>query len=236
MTRSIAFIATCVVTMSTANVFAAIITLPTSLKPGDKYRLAFVTSGIRNAASSNIADYNTFVTNSANSVPALAILGTSWKVIGSTETVDARDNTNTVPSTVTGGSLGVPIFLLNDTKLVESNDDLWDGSIIFALDRTELDTVTPSPLVFTGTGRNGTAFLSTFFASTFVRSGETFFIGSRWVEGAFVNSPLSLYPFYAISGELLVIPEPCTFTLLLTALMVVGVMYRGRKQYAAHRC
>ena len=49
--------------------------------------------------------------------------------IASTALVDARDNTSTVPSTATGGSLGVPIFLLNDMKLVDSNDDLWNGSL-----------------------------------------------------------------------------------------------------------
>ncbi len=111
------------VLFSAANVFAAIITLPTSLNLGDEYRLAFVTSGTRDATSSDIADYNTFVTNAANAVPALASLGTTWTAIGSTATVDARDNTNTVPSTVNGGSVGVPIFLLNDTKLVDSNND-----------------------------------------------------------------------------------------------------------------
>jgi len=47
--------------------------------------------------------------------------------------------TNTVPSTVTGGSLGVSIFLLNDTKLADNNDDLWDGSIDVFFNRTELD-------------------------------------------------------------------------------------------------
>ena len=76
MTRSITFIAACVVMMTAANVFAAIITQPTSLNPGDTYRLAFVTSTVRDATSTNIADYNTFVTLAANAVPALASLGT----------------------------------------------------------------------------------------------------------------------------------------------------------------
>ena len=66
MTRSIAFIAACAVLMSAANVFAAIITLPTSLSPGEEYRLAFVTSGTRDATATDIADYNTFVTDAAN--------------------------------------------------------------------------------------------------------------------------------------------------------------------------
>ena len=33
--------------------------------------------------------------------------------------------------------LAVPIFLLNDTKLVDSNDDLWDGTLDVPLSITE---------------------------------------------------------------------------------------------------
>ena len=40
-------------------------TVPTTLSPGDQYRLAFVTSTTTAATSSNIADYNTFVNNLA---------------------------------------------------------------------------------------------------------------------------------------------------------------------------
>jgi hypothetical protein len=97
------------------------ITVPTSLNPGDEYRLAFVTSAERNGASSAIASYNAFVTSMANTQPALASLGTTWKAIGSTATVDARDNTGTNP--VVDGA-GVPIFLLNDTLLANDNFDL----------------------------------------------------------------------------------------------------------------
>ena len=52
------------VTLGTASaVQAAIVTVPTGLNPGDQYRLVFVTSGTRDATSTNIADYNTFVAN-----------------------------------------------------------------------------------------------------------------------------------------------------------------------------
>ena len=59
----------------TAGSAAAIpITVPTSLSPGDQYRLAFVTSSTRNATSSDIGVYNTFVDTVAETVPALAAL------------------------------------------------------------------------------------------------------------------------------------------------------------------
>ncbi|MBI1923977.1 hypothetical protein HYR99_06980 [Candidatus Poribacteria bacterium] len=91
------------------------ITVPTSLTPGAQYRLAFVTSTTRDALSSNIADYNTFVSNAANAVPELAALGTTWRAIASTLTSDAR----------TDFFHSVPIFLLNDTQLSQTFDLLF---------------------------------------------------------------------------------------------------------------
>jgi hypothetical protein len=102
------------------------ITQPSGLTPGAEYRLAFLTSTTRDATSSNIEDYNTFVTNAAAAVPELAALNTTWKAIASTAAVDARDNSDTRPSGVSGGSLGARIFLLNDTLLTNNNDALWN--------------------------------------------------------------------------------------------------------------
>ncbi|MFM7909129.1 MAG: PEP-CTERM sorting domain-containing protein, partial [Microcystis sp.] len=39
---------------------AALVVLPSGLNPGDQYRLVFVTSGTRNATTTDINDYNTF--------------------------------------------------------------------------------------------------------------------------------------------------------------------------------
>ena len=142
MRMFIAFIASTVLITSPGNALAELITVPTSLNPGDQYRVVFVTSGTRDATSTNIVNYNNFVSNAANAVPPLANLGTTWTAMASTSAVDARDNTNTVPSIVAGGSIGVPIFLLNDTKLVDNYDDLWDGDIDVPFNRTELDTET----------------------------------------------------------------------------------------------
>ena len=84
---------------------AQVTTVPPGLNPGDQYRLAFVTSTTRDATSTDIADYNTFVLGVANSSAALAALSTTWKAIGSTATADARDNTDTCPACT-----DVPIF------------------------------------------------------------------------------------------------------------------------------
>ena len=128
------------------------ITVPTSLDPGDEYRLAFVTSERRNGLSSEIPSYNTFVTSVANTQPALALLGTTWKAIGSTATVDARDNNGTNPD-IEG--VGVPIFLLNDTLLANDNLDFWDGSILVPFEIDEGGTAISLSFVWTGTTSSG---------------------------------------------------------------------------------
>ncbi len=48
------------VTASAAQ--AALVVVPPGLNPGDQYRLVFVTDGTRDATSTNINDYNNFVT------------------------------------------------------------------------------------------------------------------------------------------------------------------------------
>ena len=63
------------------GVQAAPITVPTSLNPGDTYRLAFETSTTTDATSTSIADYNTFVTGVATGVGELNDLGTTWTAI-----------------------------------------------------------------------------------------------------------------------------------------------------------
>jgi len=209
------------------------ITVPTSLNPGDQYRLAFLTTGTIDAESSSISTYNTFVTNEANVQAELAALGTTWKAIGSTASIDARDNTGTLPS-FAGGSLGVPIFLLNDTKLVDSNDDLWDGTIdtffnVFS-DGTVVGSIVPT--VWTGTSSDGTIG-SLGLGSGSVVGGYPVITTSRWVSTGFFASHLYL-PMYAVSDVLTVsdapIPEPSTLLLFAVALVSVIVIGYRRKR------
>ena len=89
---------------------------------GDTYRLIFVTSGTTACNSSNIATYNAFVQGLAN---AAGLGGATWKVVGSTATVDARDNTHTNPG-VDGA--GEPIVRMDGTFVIANNyADLWNG-------------------------------------------------------------------------------------------------------------
>jgi len=71
-------------------------------KIGDKYRMAFVSSTVRDATSSNIADYN----NHVQAAAAAAGLGAiTWKAFVSTPTVAAQVNTDMVPGVSTDSAL-----------------------------------------------------------------------------------------------------------------------------------
>jgi hypothetical protein len=56
--------------------------------------------------------------------------------------------------------VGVPIFLLNDTKIADNNNDLWDGSIDAFLNINENgDSLRTGDIrVWTGTHSNGTGY------------------------------------------------------------------------------
>ena len=69
---------------------------PSGLSEGDRFRLIFITSTGRNATSSDIGVYNTFVQEQAAAGHmAIQAYSSQFRVVGSTAAVDARDNTNT---------------------------------------------------------------------------------------------------------------------------------------------
>ena len=91
-----------------------------------EFRLLFVTSTTRNAASSNIADYNRFVQGrAAAGHSSIRSFSSKFRVVGSTGAVDARDNTST---TYTSADKGPPIWWLNGAKAADHYEDFYDGS------------------------------------------------------------------------------------------------------------
>ena len=81
-----------------------------------------MTTGRRGAQSSNIADYNTFVqTEAASGHATIQAYSNQFKMVGSTSSVDARDNTMTTGT-------GVPIYWLNGARVSDDYNDFWDGS------------------------------------------------------------------------------------------------------------
>jgi hypothetical protein len=200
------------------------ITVPTGLSPGQQYRLAFITSTTRDATSSNIADYNAFVTNAANAVPELVALGTTWTAIGSTLTVAARDNTATNPGV---NGTGVPIYFLNDTILADDYADLWDGSIDNNFDVNEFGTHVASTVIWTGTNSNGTSTPS-YLGDIAVGYGVSNQSDPSWIVNGQLVSGTSR-PLYAISGTVTVVPEPNTAALLALGLTVWALLARRHR-------
>lgn len=198
------------------------ITVPTDLNPGDQYRLVFVTSTTRNATSSDIADYNDFVSDVAAGVPELVALGTTWTAIASTATVDARDNTGTNPS-----STGVPMYRLDDTRIADGNEDLWDGSLCATLSVDEAGTTGIAKKVWTGTSTSGEGDLyGGELGDMFPVVGDTEYMGGYWVNTAAYMHYGASYRVYAMSGVLTVVPEPNTITLLLCGLSSILFLRR----------
>ncbi len=209
---------------------AAVVTVPAGLSPGDQYRLVFLTSGVRDAESSDLADYDAFVLNAALNVPELASLGTTWSVIGSTSGIDARDNTGTNPTI----SSGVPFYRLDGVLAANNNSDLWDGSPAVAIDVTELGDVLAGRGVWTGTDTDGTT--------------ESPLGGGAPSAGGSIVEPLAEYlwiknyipagasepmRFYAVSGVLTVVPEPGTVVMGAFGLLAVVGCRLARRRRAA---
>ena len=103
---------------------ASLIDAINGLNVGDKYRVLFITTSRTNATSTDIAVYDAIVQSDAASGSLTSGLGLTWKALGSTATVDARDHTATTPSTDR-----VYIFNTNGDILAESYGDLWDGTL-----------------------------------------------------------------------------------------------------------
>ncbi len=169
---------------------------------GDTYRLVFVSSTTRDASSSSIGDYNTHVQNAANSAGLGSV---NWYAIGSTNTVDARDNTFTANSDTDGA-----IFLTNGSEVVANNlADLWDGAVDTRIDIDENgnNSSVSTPIwttwtaVWTGTTNNGTAHSSRYLGASNVILGLAKAELNFWENRSQASNSNSL-PFYGISEVL----------------------------------
>ncbi len=217
-----------------SNSLAGLITQPTGLNSGDQYRLAFVTSGRFSPVSGNIADYNSAVTTVANSQLDLQALNTTWKAIASTTTIDARDNTGTVPTSA-GGNNGVPIYLLNGTQLASGNDMLWgtsSNSLMSPLSITEQGSTHTGLRVWTGTnpfgvGDDPLGQGTPWYGNSSLSTSAWIFAGDR--------PRLENYSLYALSGTLTVaaVPEPSSFMLVgsLIGLAMVRRRYGSSEKF-----
>jgi hypothetical protein len=185
--------------LNTPVLSASAVATPPGLKPGDPYRIVFVTSTTGDALSSNIDVYNAFVNNAANGASSvLEALGATWSVIGSTSAVWAVDNI--------GGPSPVPIFLLDGTLVASGTGDLWDGTIVNPIRLTETGEQLITS-VWTGTQDDGKAygneppFNSHYLGSIDPGIGTGLVSDYRWI-GYTRADPNGFRSFYGISSTL----------------------------------
>ena len=97
---------------------------PSGLGVGDEFRLIFLSSTKRNASSSSIGTYNTFIQDLvANGHADIQDQSDGFTVVGCTAAVDARDNTSTRHNSA---DRGVPIYWLGGNKVADEYQDFYD--------------------------------------------------------------------------------------------------------------
>ena len=124
---------------------------PTGVSDNDEFRLLFVSSGTRNAQSSDIGVYNTFVQNQAGGEADLQPFAGQFTALITTANVDARDNTGTHPNE------DIPIYWVGGVKVADNYNDLYDGGWDSHVPRhQDGSSVSGVPEVWTGSRSNGT--------------------------------------------------------------------------------
>ena len=146
--------ALCIVGLYGLTAIASPVSLvtPAGLDPGDRFRFLFVTSGTTAATSSDITTYDTFVNAQAQGATYEGAL-VSWKAIGSTPTVDARDH-------VGGFGTIVPVYTVTGSRLAvdmtTGTAGLWSGVIEgkpkFGIDGTDFGDFAT---IWSGSEQNG---------------------------------------------------------------------------------
>ncbi|MEM7205360.1 MAG: hypothetical protein AAF628_34205 [Planctomycetota bacterium] len=206
---------------------------PSDLNPGAPYRVLFVTDSTRDATSADIAEYDAFVAADANAVSELAALSTNWRAVASTPTVDARDHTDTVPSTAGGTGVGVPIYRPDGTRIAATYDRLWGSSrqALRAAPQVTASGDLVDSLVWTGTKSDGSAAEPLGFES-YSRAGLT----DHTVYWVWVNDEREhqQFPLYGMS-DVLTVPGPfegygsaCGFAVLASGSPELGSSYTLR--------
>ena len=180
---------------------------PSELGGLDQFRLLFLSSTKRNATSSDITDYNTFVqTRAAAGHTDIQAYSDTFTVVACTEDVDARDNTAT---TYTSSDRGVPIYWLDGDKAADNYADFYDGRWDNATnsdDRNELgingtNTANTANRPWTGCEDNGTEaiFSGTSFAlgKTSANTGDP--VTNNPINSAIISSNSDQRPMYGLS-------------------------------------
>ena len=124
--------------------------IPSAIGAGTPFRLLFVTSTGHNCSATSIATYNSFVQGRAATNSHLSSHSALFKAVGSTATVDARDNTGTTGT-------GVAIYWLGGAKVADNYADFYDGSWDSYAGKDEAGgSIGSTARMWTGSNNNGT--------------------------------------------------------------------------------
>ena len=200
---------------------AAVVTVPTGLNPGDTYRLVFLTSTTTVATSTSISTYNTFVNAAADLNSDLDAI--SWTAMGSTATVNVRDNTGT-----TGAGTSIAIYTVTGNLVANGYTDLWDGFIAneITVDEQGDDNIVTS--AWTGSNGIGTTSSNSLGLATVRAGNPTREDVSGWWMNRIGGANNNSYSMYAMSEVLTVaVPEPSSAALL--GLGGFALIFRRRK-------
>lgn len=204
-----------------------VIRTPTDLAPGDKYYLIFIAGGGGvgvTGQSSNIADYDAFVNNWASQSSDLS--GITWKALGSTSSVSARDHLNI-------GNF--PVYRLDNVRIANNGTDLWDGSIATVGMTTIGGLILSNSFVWTGSNTDGTA-SSFYLGSATPVLGFTFFADKNWINhrNDFPSSGshrmLGVSQLLTVGGTSSAVPEPAAVTFWSVA---ASIMFLLRRRHLA---
>ena len=174
---------------------------PAGLAEDARFRLFILTPTTTEATSSAIATYNTVVqTDVAAGHMAIRPYAPQFRVLGSTATVQARDNTKTTGT-------GVPIYWLNGSRVAASYGDFYDGSWLSNAARNPTGTSVRGFRVWTGSNSDGTAEADYELGSAGdVRYGNL--LGTSNGMTYYRGAPSRKYPLYGMSPVFVVDAEP----------------------------